>query len=67
MLVIRNARKPSSIGFQCFVLFQTCTKRLQELGGRLKREMLLKLVRKDTDLYPDDPVKREKIYNKYKV
>lgn len=29
--------------------------------------MLLRLARKNTELYPADPVKREKIYNKYKV
>lgn len=29
--------------------------------------MLLRLARSNTELYPDDPVKREKVYNKYKV
>ena len=52
-------------GFDFFIL-KTCTKRLQEFGGRLKREMLIKLARKETDLYPNDPEKQEKIYNKYK-
>lgn len=33
----------------------------------LKRAMLLRLARKDTQLYPNDPVQREKVYNKYKV
>lgn len=33
----------------------------------LKRAMLLRLARKNTELYPSDPVKREKVYNKYKV
>lgn len=33
----------------------------------LKRAMLLRLAHKDEALYPDDPVKREKVYNKYKV
>lgn len=33
----------------------------------LKRAMLLRLARRDTQLYPDDPTRREKIYNKYKV
>ena len=28
--------------------------------------MLIKLAKKDTDLYPDDPVKRNTIYNRYK-
>lgn len=33
----------------------------------LKRAMLLRLARKNTELYPNDPDKREKVYNKYKV
>lgn len=33
----------------------------------LKRAMLLRLARKDTELYPDDPARREMIYDKYKV
>lgn len=33
----------------------------------LKRAMLLRLARKNTELYPSDSVKREKVYNKYKV
>lgn len=28
---------------------------------------MLRLAHKDKELYPDDPVKREKVYNKYKV
>ncbi|CAG5123137.1 unnamed protein product [Candidula unifasciata] len=35
-----------------------------KLGITLKREMLLALARKS--MYPDDPVKRDKIYNRYK-
>lgn len=38
-----------------------------KLGMDLKRAMLLRLAHKNTELYPSDPVKREKIYNKYKV
>jgi len=52
-------------GFDFFIL-KTCTKRLQEFGGALKREMLIKLAKKDTELYPNDPNKQDKIYNKYK-
>ncbi|XP_056139958.1 39S ribosomal protein L28, mitochondrial [Lampris incognitus] len=37
-----------------------------KLGMDLKRAMLLRLARKDQTLYPDDPVKREKVYHKYK-
>lgn len=33
----------------------------------LKRAMLLRLARQNTELYPSDPIKREKVYNKYKV
>lgn len=33
----------------------------------LKRAMLIRLARKNTELYPNDPVKREKVYSKYKV
>lgn len=33
----------------------------------LKRAMLLRLARRNTELYPGDPVKREKVYDKYKV
>lgn len=33
----------------------------------LKRAMLLRLARRKTELYPSDAVKREKVYNKYKV
>lgn len=35
-----------------------------QLAMTLKREMLLALARKS--MYPDDPLKRDKIYNKYK-
>ncbi|KAM7399311.1 hypothetical protein PAMP_018592 [Pampus punctatissimus] len=37
-----------------------------KLGMDLKRAMLLRLARKDTELYPNDSVKREKVYHKYK-
>ena len=38
-----------------------------KLGMDLKRAMLLRLARRETELYPQDPVKRAKIYSKYKV
>lgn len=38
-----------------------------KLGMNLKRAMLLRLARKNTELYPTDAVKREKVYSKYKV
>lgn len=37
-----------------------------DIGNQLKREMLIKLAKKDTDLYPDDKEKRETIFNRYK-
>jgi len=33
----------------------------------LKRTMLLRLARRDPKLHPDDPARREAIYNKYQV
>jgi hypothetical protein len=46
-------------------LFQTPACDLQsQLAFKLKRKMLLSLLKKD--LYPDDPVKREDVYNTYK-
>lgn len=48
--------------------FQTPKEDLNsKLGMDLKRAMLLRLACKDTELYPNDPVKREKVYEKYKV
>lgn len=38
-----------------------------KFGMDLKRAMLLRLARKDTDLFPDDAARKEKIYNRYKV
>lgn len=38
-----------------------------KFGMDLKRAMLLRLARRDTELYPDDPARKENIYNKYKV
>ena len=33
---------------------------------QLKREMLVRLAKKETDLYPEDKTKQETIYNRYK-
>lgn len=50
------------------ILFQTPKEDLNsKLGMDLRRAMLLRLAFKDTQLYPEDPAKREKIYTKYKV
>ncbi|XP_002739345.1 large ribosomal subunit protein bL28m-like [Saccoglossus kowalevskii] len=52
-------------GFDFYIL-KTPREDLQsKLGLDLKRHMLLKLLSKD-EMYPDDEVKREKIYNRYK-
>lgn len=37
-----------------------------QFAMQLKREMLIKLAKKDTDLYPNDIEKRERIYKRYK-
>ncbi|EOA95043.1 39S ribosomal protein L28, mitochondrial, partial [Anas platyrhynchos] len=37
-----------------------------KLGMDLKRTMLLRLARRDPNLHPDDPARREAIYDKYK-
>ena len=38
-----------------------------KLGMDLKRAMLLRLARRETELYPTDHVKRATVYSKYKV
>jgi len=53
-----------SFGFDFFIL-KTHVKILRKFGSSLKREMLMKLANKDTDLYPYDLEKQEKIYKKY--
>ena len=37
-----------------------------DIGMQLKREMLIRLAKKDTDMYPDDKEKQETIFNRYK-
>ncbi|XP_059841160.1 39S ribosomal protein L28, mitochondrial [Hypanus sabinus] len=53
-------------GFDFYILKMSKVNLNSKLGMDLKRAMLLRLARKDTELYPDDPEKRERIYNKYK-
>lgn len=53
-------------GFDFYILKTPKEDLNSKLGMDLKRAMLLRLARKDTELYPDDPMKREKVYNKYK-
>lgn len=56
----------AAYGFDFYILKTGKEDLNSKLGMDLKRAMLLRLARKDTDLYPDDPAKREAIYNKYK-
>ncbi|KFP31366.1 hypothetical protein N325_07555, partial [Colius striatus] len=52
-------------GFDFYILHSQadmCSK----LGMDLKRTMLLRLARRDPKLHPDDPARREAIYDKYK-
>ncbi|XP_067831002.1 39S ribosomal protein L28, mitochondrial isoform X1 [Heptranchias perlo] len=54
-------------GFDFYILMTPKVDLNSKLGMDLKRGMLLRLARKDTELYPDDAVKQELIYNKYKA
>nr|XP_046245146.1 39S ribosomal protein L28, mitochondrial [Scatophagus argus] len=56
----------AAFGFDFYILKTSKEDLNSKLGMDLKRAMLLRLARKDTELYPEDPVKRQKIYNKYK-
>ncbi|XP_048837273.1 39S ribosomal protein L28, mitochondrial [Brienomyrus brachyistius] len=56
----------ASYGFDFYILKTPKVDLNSKLGMDLKRAMLLRLARKDTELYPEDPVRRERIYNKYK-
>lgn len=56
----------AAYGFDFYILKTHKVDLNSKLGMDLKRGMLLRLARKDTELYPEDPVKRDKIYNKYK-
>ncbi|CAK6963416.1 S ribosomal protein L28%2C mitochondrial [Scomber scombrus] len=56
----------TSYGFDFYILKTSKEDLNSKLGMDLKRAMLLCLARKDTVLYPDDSVKREKVYHKYK-
>lgn len=56
----------ASYGFDFYILKTPSEDLNSKLGMDLKRAMLLRLARKNTELYPSDPVKREKVYAKYK-
>uniref|UniRef100_A0A8V5FTE9 Large ribosomal subunit protein bL28m n=1 Tax=Melopsittacus undulatus TaxID=13146 RepID=A0A8V5FTE9_MELUD len=53
-------------GFDFYILKTPKADMCSKLGMDLKRTMLLRLARRDPKLHPDDPAKREAIYNKYK-
>ncbi|XP_034557750.1 39S ribosomal protein L28, mitochondrial [Notolabrus celidotus] len=56
----------AAYGFDFYILKTPKEDLNSKLGMDLKRAMLLRLARKSTELYPSDPVKREKVYVKYK-
>ncbi|XP_017346303.1 39S ribosomal protein L28, mitochondrial [Ictalurus punctatus] len=56
----------AAYGFDFYILKTPKQDLNSKFGMDLKRAMLLRLARRDTQLYPDDPTRREKIYNKYK-
>lgn len=56
----------AAFGFDFYILKTPKQDLNSKFGMDLKRAMLLRLARKDTDLYPSDPSRREKIYNRYK-
>nr|XP_020667651.1 39S ribosomal protein L28, mitochondrial [Pogona vitticeps] len=60
------AQIDAAYGFDFYILKTPKSELCSKLGMDLKRIMLLRLARRDPALHPDDPVKREAIYDKYK-
>ncbi|XP_035647498.1 39S ribosomal protein L28, mitochondrial isoform X1 [Oncorhynchus keta] len=56
----------AAYGFDYYILRTPKEDLNSKLGMDLRRAMLLRLAFKDTQLYPEDPAKRETIYTKYK-
>uniref|UniRef100_A0A8D0HFT0 Large ribosomal subunit protein bL28m n=1 Tax=Sphenodon punctatus TaxID=8508 RepID=A0A8D0HFT0_SPHPU len=56
----------AAYGFDFYILKTPKADLCSKLGMDLKRTLLLRLALKDPTLHPDDPAKREAIYNKYK-
>ncbi|KAI1893236.1 hypothetical protein AGOR_G00121620 [Albula goreensis] len=56
----------AAYGFDFYILKTPKEDLNSKLGMDLKRAMLLRLARRDTELYPDDPVRREQVYSRYK-
>lgn len=53
-------------GFDHYILATHELHLKSTLGMRLKRKMMQTLFDKDTKLYPNDPVRREEVYRRYK-
>ncbi|XP_021267237.1 39S ribosomal protein L28, mitochondrial [Numida meleagris] len=53
-------------GFDFYILKTPKADMCSKLGMDLKRTMLLRLARRDPKLHPDDPARREAIYDKYR-
>ncbi|XP_066496881.1 large ribosomal subunit protein bL28m [Tiliqua scincoides] len=56
----------AAYGFDFYILKTPKTEMCSKVGMDLKRTLLLRLARRDPSLHPDNPAKREAIYNKYK-
>uniref|UniRef100_A0A452IXF1 Large ribosomal subunit protein bL28m n=1 Tax=Gopherus agassizii TaxID=38772 RepID=A0A452IXF1_9SAUR len=55
----------AAYGLDFYILKTPKVDLCSKLGMDLKRTMLLRLARRDPSLHPNDPAKREAIYNKY--
>jgi large subunit ribosomal protein L28 len=55
-----------SKGFDSYILRTHEVDLKSDIGMQLKREMLITLAKKDTDLYPEDKQKQDEIYERYK-
>lgn len=53
-------------GFDHYILKTHEADLKSHVGMKLKREMLITLAKKETDLWPNDQAKRDAIYNRYK-
>jgi large subunit ribosomal protein L28 len=54
-------------GFDNYILKTHQVDLKSDIGMELKREMLITLAKKETNLYPNDKQKQETIYNRYKA
>ncbi|NP_001087550.1 39S ribosomal protein L28, mitochondrial precursor [Xenopus laevis] len=56
----------AAYGFDFYILKTPKEDLNSKVGMDFKRAMLMRLASKDSNLYPNDPSKRDQIYNKYK-